>query len=101
MPASDSNFISNLVIYDEYFTVTISVEWRWIKNGQGKHAPRFKSVSENIISETILTNQDRKVSGNPSSSSFNIESKLAINNSNSFNSSNSDINTISCPSVID
>ena len=67
----------------------------------GKHARRSKLVSGNTIPEIILTNQDRKVSGNPSSPSFNIESKLAIDNSNSFNNSYSNINTYIRPSVID
>ena len=67
----------------------------------GKYAPRSKSVSGNSIPETVLTTQDREVSGNPSSPSFNIESKLAIDNSNSFNNSNSNINTNMRSYVID
>ena len=67
----------------------------------GKHAPSSKFVSGTTFPEIILTNQDRKVSGNPSSPSFNIESKLAIDNTNSFNNSNPNIMTDIRPSVSD
>ena len=60
----------------------------------GKHATRSQFVSETTIPENILTVQDWKVSGNPSSPTFNIESKLAIDNPNSFNTSNSNINRL-------
>ena len=50
----------------------------------GKHAPSSKFVSGTTFPEIILTNQDQKVSWNLSSPSFNIESKLAIDNTNSF-----------------
>ena len=67
----------------------------------GKHAPRSKSVSGIAVPEIILANQDRHISGNPSSPTFNIESKLAIDNTNSFNNSNSNIMTDIRPSVND
>ena len=44
----------------------------------GKHAPRSKFVSGTTFPDTILTVQDRELSGNPSSPTFNIASKLAI-----------------------
>ena len=67
----------------------------------GKHAPRFKSVSGTTIPEIILANQDRKISGKPSSPTFNTESKLAIDNPNSFNNSISNIMTDIRPPVDD
>ena len=67
----------------------------------GKHAPRFKSVSGSTIPEIILANQDRKISGKPSSPTFNTESKLAIYNPNSFNNSISIIMTDIRPPVDD
>ena len=67
----------------------------------GKHAPRSKSVSGTTVPEIILANQDGKISGNPSSPTFNIESKLAIDNTNSFNNSNSNIMNSIRPSVDD
>ena len=60
----------------------------------GKHAPSSKFVSGTTFPEIILTNQDQKVSGNPSS-------KLAIDNTYSFNNSNCNIMTGICPSVND
>ena len=67
----------------------------------GKHAPRYKSVSETTIPEIILAKQDRKFSGNPSSPILSIESKLTYDNSNSFNNSNPNIMTDIHPSVDD
>ena len=51
----------------------------------GKNAPRSKSVSGTTIPEVNLANFDRKISGNPSSPNFDTESKLTIDNPNSFN----------------
>ena len=59
----------------------------------GKHAPRSKSVSGTTIPEVNLANLDRKISGNPSSPNFDTESKLAIDNPNSFNNSISNMAT--------
>ena len=67
----------------------------------GKHAPRYKSVLGTTIQEIILAKQDQKISGNPSSPILNIESKLTIDNSNSFNNSNTNIMTDIRPSVDD
>ena len=67
----------------------------------GKHAPRYKSVLDTTVPEIILAKQDQNFSGNPSSSTLNVESKLAIDNSNSFNNSNTNIMTGIHPSVDD
>ena len=67
----------------------------------GKHAPRSKSVSGTTVPEIILANRDRKNSGNPSSPTFNIESKLAIDNTNRFNNNNSNIMNDICLSIND
>ena len=67
----------------------------------GKHAPRYKSVSETTIPEIILAKQDWNISGNPSSPILNIESKLTVDISNSFNNSNTNIMTDIRPSVDD
>ena len=59
----------------------------------GKHAPRSEFVSGTTIPENVLIAQDKKFSGNPSSPNFDTESKLAIDNPNSFNNSISNMAT--------
>ena len=59
----------------------------------GKYAPHSKLVSVNTILEAILTNLDRKFSGNTNSPIFDTESKLAVDNPNRFNNSITNITT--------
>ena len=67
----------------------------------GKQALRSKSVPETTTPEISLTNQDRKNSGDPSSPPVKMESKLAIDNTNSFNNSSNNIMSVIRHSVND
>ena len=61
----------------------------------GKFASRSKFVSGNTVPEIGLTIQDQKISGHPSSPTFNIDSELVIDNYNSYiNTSNSNTNML-------
>ena len=89
-----ANVLKDVTVLDKLGRTETNLKW------QGKHAPRYKSVSETAVPEIILAKQDRKFSGNPSPT-LNIESKLTIDNSNSFNNSNTNIMTDIHPSVDD
>ena len=80
-------------ILDNEGRTETNLEW------PGKQAPRSKSVPGNTIPEIISANQDQKISGNLSSPI--LESKLAIDNTNSLNNSNSNIMSNSHTSVND
>ena len=71
----------------------------------GKQALCSKSVPGTIVPEIILANQDRKISGNLSSPTVKTKSKLAIDNTNSFNNnrnnSSNNIMSVIHPSVND
>ena len=66
-----------------------------------KYTPRSKFVLENSIPANDLTSQDQKISGYPSNRNFNTDSKLAIDNINSINNSNSSTNIPILQSVKD
>ena len=73
----------DMPILDNEGRTETNLEW------SGKQALRSKSVPGSTTPEINLANQDRKISGDPSSPTVKMESKLAIDNSNSFiNSSN-------------
>ena len=67
----------------------------------GKQALRSKSVPGTTTPEISLANQDRKNSGDPSSPTVKMESKLAIDNTNSFNNSSNNIMSVIRPCVND
>ena len=73
----------DVTILDNEGRTETNLEW------SGKQALRSKSVPGNTTPEISLANQDRKISGNPSSSI--MESKLAIDNTNSLNKSSNNI----------
>ena len=58
----------------------------------GKYTTRSKFVLGNTIPENDLHIQDQKISGNPSSRTFNTDSKLASDNCKSSNSTNCNTN---------